>query len=69
MDQAYCDKSTNTNVLYLGDFHRSGSRIPYAPALPRNRPNDDEETPREFAIRMSILVMTAAIVAVAAYCL
>lgn len=67
MSQAYCDESKNTNVLYLGDFHRSEGRLPYAPVLPRNRPNDDEETPREFAIRMAILVVTAAIVMCAAY--
>lgn len=63
----HSNMQTNTNVYYLNDFHRKQAYTVHAPLLPRNRDNDEYETPKETAIRFALLSVIVAFVMVVAY--
>ncbi len=67
MEQHHNNMRTDTNVYYLGDFRGTMASNLHASLLPRNRANEEYETPRETAIRFALLLVTAAVVLFAAY--
>lgn len=69
MPQAYFDMPTDTNVHYLADFRPVVTRTHSAPLLRRGRGLGGDDTPAETITRMAILVVTGAIVVLAAYML